>query len=78
MQEKNQRQARKDSKAGKKRLIGRPEKTHWNARKHSKAGKKTLQCRQENTPMQARKDPKGGRQKNNRRRVKVVVIGFER
>jgi hypothetical protein len=37
-QEKTQRQARKDSKADKKRLKGRQEKTQRQARKDSKAG----------------------------------------
>ncbi len=45
-QEKTPRQARKDSKVGKKRLKGRP---------------KRLNARQEKTPRQARKDSKAGR-----------------
>ena len=41
-----QRQASKDSKAGKKILKGRPEKTQRQARKDSNAGQKRLKRRQ--------------------------------
>jgi hypothetical protein len=42
-----QTQARKDCKAGKKRLKGRQEITQTQARKDAKAGQKTLKGRQE-------------------------------
>ena len=41
-----QRQARKDSKAGKERLKGRQRKTHRHAKKDSKTGRERLKDRQ--------------------------------
>jgi hypothetical protein len=67
--EKTQRQAGKDSKAGKKRLKGRQEKTQRQARKDSKAGKKRLKGRQEETQRQARKNSFTSRQHKIQRHV---------
>ncbi len=56
------RQPRYDSKAGKKRLKGRPEKLQSQARKYSKAAWIRLKGRQEMTQRQQRQDSLKGRE----------------